>query len=857
MPASDILPFTARSVTPPKIRAASLADSVALNAQLAAIIENSADAIFSAGLDDRILSWNPGAAALFGYAEDEAIGRTVDELIVPEHLIAQRREVYRDVRAGRMAIRLETQGRRKDGSVVSVEVNASPMFGEGSRVIGISVIMRDVAGLKTAQEATALLAAIVASSSEAIISKTLDGVITSWNASAERLFGYSADEQLGQSIRRLIPAERQTEEDDILARIGAGETIKSYETVRLHKSGAPIDVSATISPVRDATGRIVGASKLVRAITDRKAAEAALAASEARFRQVAGSLPQLIWTCAPDGPCDWLNPQWVRYTGIPEAQQLGYGWLAQLHPDDREPAISVWQEMAAAGKDYATEFRIRRHDGAYRWFRTLAVPMRDGNGAIQKWFGSNTDIHDIREAEASLLDSEARYRALVEDSLQGIVVHQDSRIVFANPAAARLFAFGSADELLGRDVFETMAGPEDRPLLKERTKALLAGNKLPPTEDIRSIRQDGRELWIVAAATRIEWHGRPAILAFYTDITDRKKAEERLRAAHDTFRQLVDRSPFGVYVINADFRLVQVSEGAQKVFENVRPLVGRDLGEVLRILWPEPFANEAIARFRHTLETGEPYQARDMKERRADIEATEAYDWKIERIAIPDGRFGVVCHFYDLSERQRHEEQIQFLLHEVNHRSKNMLSLVYAVARQTAARHPKDFIERFGQRIQALSANQDLLVRNEWKSVRLDDLVRSQLAHFGDEHHRRVALDGPPVNITASASQALGMALHELATNAAKYGALSNEAGRIEINWHVRSDTAGMAQFTLAWVENGGPPVAKPRRRGFGSTVISDMVKMGLNADVTLDYAPAGVAWRIDCPADGVLGGRA
>lgn len=139
----------------------------------------------------------------------------------------------------------------------------------------------------------------------------------------------------------------------------------------------------------------------------------------------------------------------------------------------------------------------------------------------------------------------------------------------------------------------------------------------------------------------------------------RRLAEGSKKVAHDSFRHLVENSPFGIYAVDADFRLVQVSQGAQKVFATVRPLLGRDFAEVLRILWGEPFASEAIARFRHTLETGEPYHAVRTIERRKDIGETEAYDWKIERVALSDGRLGVVCHFYDLSERQRMEAELR------------------------------------------------------------------------------------------------------------------------------------------------------------------------------------------------------
>lgn len=148
--------------------------------------------------------------------------------------------------------------------------------------------------------------------------------------------------------------------------------------------------------------------------------------------------------------------------------------------------------------------------------------------------------------------------------------------------------------------------------------------------------------------------------------------EEALGAGNETFRHLVENSPFGLYVIDADFRLVKVSAGARKVFETVHPLIGRDFAEVLRIIWAEPFASEAIARFRHTLATGTPYHSPRTVEQRQDIGATESYDWKIERIPLPDGRPGVVCHFYDLSERLRYEEALR----ESERRARNIVESI-------------------------------------------------------------------------------------------------------------------------------------------------------------------------------------
>jgi two-component sensor histidine kinase len=213
-----------------------------------------------------------------------------------------------------------------------------------------------------------------------------------------------------------------------------------------------------------------------------------------------------------------------------------------------------------------------------------------------------------------------------------------------------------------------------------------------------------------------------------------------------------------------------------------------------------------------------------------------------------DGRRLFVCMAQDVTERKAHEEQVHLLMREVNHRSKNMLSLVQAIARQTAAREPEDFIECFTDRIQALAANQDLLIRNEWQGVDVEDLVRAQLAHFADLVGVRIAVDGPKLRLNAAASQAIGLALHELSTNAGKYGALSVTAGRVDVGWRLDGDI-----FTMSWTERNGPPVSPPERRGFGSTVVDSMAKLTVGGEVQLDYAPSGLMWRLTCPAANAL----
>lgn len=182
------------------------------------------------------------------------------------------------------------------------------------------------------------------------------------------------------------------------------------------------------------------------------------------------------------------------------------------------------------------------------------------------------------------------------------------------------------------------------------------------------------------------------------------------------------------------------------------------------------------------------------------------------------------------------------LAREVNHRSKNLLAIVQVIARQTAARSPQSFAQTFGERLQALAANQDLLVKSEWQLLDLADLVRSQLEHFG-VIGSRIKMDGPSIMVPPSAAQDLGMALHELATNAAKHGSLSNDSGSVEIIWEVETDS-----FCMFFREVGGPMVTAPETIGFGTTVLDQMTASSLSGEVSITYAPEGVVWMLRCP---------
>jgi PAS domain S-box-containing protein len=218
----------------------------------------------------------------------------------------------------------------------------------------------------------------------------------------------------------------------------------------------------------------------------------------------------------------------------------------------------------------------------------------------------------------------------------------------------------------------------------------------------------------------------------------------------------------------------------------------------------------------------------------------------------PDGKAQrMVSIVTDVTDRKAAEDHIQFLMHEISHRSKNLLMVIQSIARRTArtAGSMEEFERRFERRLQGLAASHDVLVRENWQGAPLADLVRQQMLPFAGIQSSRLELAGPDVVLTAEAAQALGLALHELATNAIKYGALSAPSGKVRVSWSFDGETSAPRALLLNWIEQGGPPVTPPERRGFGHVVIGEMVERSLNGKVAMEFAAKGLNWSVSIPA--------
>ena len=262
------------------------------NAWLAAVVNSSDDVIVSMTLEGIITSWNPAAERTFGWTEAEALGQHIT-LIVPDDRRAEEDDVLARIRRGERVDHFETVRRTKDGRLVEMSITVSPIKDADGIIVGASKVAGEITERRRSEVVRARLAAVVESSNDVIVSKTLDGVITSWNPAAEGTFGWTSAEAVGQHITLIIPEDRRAEEDDVLARIRRGERVDHFETVRRAKDGHLVEMSITVSPIKDAAGRIVGASKVARDIGERRRLEeqrAQLLAREQEARKNAEAL---------------------------------------------------------------------------------------------------------------------------------------------------------------------------------------------------------------------------------------------------------------------------------------------------------------------------------------------------------------------------------------------------------------------------------------------------------------------------------------------------------------------------------------------------------------------------------------
>jgi len=428
--------------------------------RMAAIVENSAEAIISLTLDSTIMSWNPAAERMSGYTSEEVVGMPCD-FIHPQDKSGEMQTLVAQIMAGLPVKDYRTERIRKDGSVLPIALSLSPIPDDNGTVIGVSLIARDLTAERQASETAQRMAAIVKYSDDAIISRTIDGVIQSWNPAAERTFGYTSEEIVGKSIDLLIPQDRAAETSLTVAKIRAGQALSNVETVRLRKDGSPVTVSLTLSPIRDESGTVVAASGIFRDVTDQHEVFAAAQ----RMAAIVEHSSDAIIGFTLDGVITNWNPAAERLYGYPSDRIVGKS-VDLLSPKGRASEFKeILVQISEGQSAKSLETICRRKDRTTFPVKLAVAPISDPNGAI---IGASAIVRDVT-LQRRVLAAAQQMAAIVEFSGEAIFsCTLDEIITTWNPAAEDLYGY-SRDEITGKS--GSLLTPKGRP---DEIKALLS-----------------------------------------------------------------------------------------------------------------------------------------------------------------------------------------------------------------------------------------------------------------------------------------------------------------------------------------------------------------------------------------------
>ena len=452
---------------------------------LAALVESCGDAILTENLDGQITFWNRGAERLFDFSAGEILGRPVSHLIPPENARAEG-ELLNRARRGETIEQFETVRLRKDGLQVEVAITVSPVWDANGSIIGASEVIRDITAQKNSERQfrrrNQELNNFLETALIGLHRVGPDGMILWANAAEMEMLGYRPEEYIGHHIAEFHADE--TAINEVLGTLGRGDKLYEYEA-RLRCKDGSIKYVVIDSSVLWEEGRFVHTQCFTRDITRRKMAEMELRESEERFRTLADNIAQFAWMADGQGSIFWYNKRWFEYTGTTLEEMQGWGWQKVHHPEHVERVVEKITRAFETGQYWEDTFPLRGKDGQYRWFLSRGVPIRDAEGNVVRWLGTNTDVtermqmeadlaraheeleHRARDLEATVAERTAHLRATIAE-LEGVSYS------LSHDMRAPLRTIQSFSEIVLADSGENIS-PSARELLQ---KSILAAQRL-------------------------------------------------------------------------------------------------------------------------------------------------------------------------------------------------------------------------------------------------------------------------------------------------------------------------------------------------------------------------------------------
>jgi PAS domain S-box-containing protein len=705
------------------------------------------------------------------------------------------------------------------------------------------------------QELATVTQAILDAMPTALYVCAADGVILRYNQRAAELWGRTP--RLGETDERYCGSFRLyhldgrplAHADTPMAQVlRTGQPAHGLEVLIERPDGSRRTVLVHIEPLLDDQGGVLGAINGFQDISDRKGVELELRQSRQDLEDFFENGAVGLHLVAADGTILRANRAELDLLGYTAAEYIGRP-IADVHAD-AHVIRDILQRLSRGETLDRYPARLKAKDGSIRHV-LITSNAHFRNGELHNTRCFTVDVTDQHRADEALRDSQQRLAVTYEKAPIGIAeVDASGQFVRINAALSAIIGY-APEELVGRS-FIDLTHPEDRDDDAEQYARQVRGEIAHYSMQKRFLRKDGGIVFVnVLSSSVLDQQGQFRYgVRVVQDVTERLQAEERLRESERQVRELLEALPAAIYTTDAAGRITYYNQAAVE-FSGRRPILDSDEWCVTwRLFTPDgtPLPHDQCP------------MAVALKEGRA-VRGAEAIAERPDGTRVPFIPFptplrdasgkviGAINMLVDITERKQAEEQQRVLIDELNHRVKNTLATVQSIATQTIRTSPaiESFSENFEARLLALSKAHELLTRQAWTGVNLRDIVCQELEPYDDGSATRVRLEGTDLTLEPRVGLALNLVLHELTTNAAKYGALSTEQGLVTVRWSA-SGSGASEVLRIDWVESGGPAVIPPARRSFGTRLIERSMTKDLQGVATLDFDPAGLRCTLEFP---------